>query len=67
MLGNVLLKHKPEVLLELDEIQVLKVVRYCRLGGTCQRLGRAFCFFLLNLSDLYLENRSSILLRNVGD
>ena len=67
MLGNELLKHKTEVLLELDEIQVLLVLRHCRLGSTYQRLGRAFCLLPLNLSDLYFENRSTIVLRNVGE
>ena len=67
MLGNELLKHKTELLLDLDEIQVLRVVRHCRLGGAYQRIGRVFCLFPMNLSDFYVENRSSILLRNIGE
>jgi len=67
MLGNELLKHKAELLLELEEFQVLLVVRNCRLGGTYQRLGCAFCLLPPNLSDLYLEKRRSILPRNVGE
>ena len=50
MLGNELLRHKTELLLEPDEIHVLRDVRHCRLGGTYQRLGSAFCLFPLNLS-----------------
>jgi hypothetical protein len=65
MLGNELLKHKAGFLLELDEIQVLKGFKILQSGRYLPTA--RICILPLNLSDLYIENRSKILLRNVGE